>query len=67
MNNQYQWEKSLSGFDVKIRFWVKPNTMVSVYKRLICPAFGQESEEVKMRFPIKDIWTRVVLESEMKE
>lgn len=30
-------KKKIEGFDTKIRFWIKPNTMVDTYKRLICP------------------------------
>ena len=40
--------------------------MINTYKRLICPLVPDGGQEVKFFYPIKDIYTRVVMESEGK-
>ena len=54
----------MDGYDIKIRFWVKPNPMISTFKRHVCPKALDEEEEEKLKYPDRDIWTRVIIESE---
>ena len=38
--------------------------MIATFKRHVCPKAIDEMEEEKLRYPDKDIWTRVIIESE---
>ena len=38
--------------------------MISTFKRHVCPRARDEDEEEKLKYPDKDIWTRVIIESE---
>jgi len=64
MNNQYPYEKQVAGYDIKVRFWVKPNPMINTYKRHVCPNAPPEEQDERLKDKEEDIYTRIVIESE---
>ena len=54
----------MTGFDIKVRFWVKPNPMINTYKRHVCPFAPPEEQDESLKGREEDIYTRIIIESE---